>query len=438
MENFLNQTTTNDTTKIQNIGSVGFPGLSNNLRSSHHLNMLHRLLNTDSFQTTRDALTEIKKGMSDAHKITDWTHNLYKYPACFPATFPRSVINSFSKPNDWILDPFVGGGTSAVESLVARRNFIGTDINHLAIFSSKLKTTIISNSENKLAMQWIEDLMLSRTISEKRKNDEFYFLNVPRIIELVTRKIATAIRGLPTKKLQNLAKGALLRLGQLEIEQRLSITDIRHAEEVYKGIFLSSLQQMRALRLEVDRKNEFIPDLSIELANASDRQVTDIWGKADHAFNLVLTSPPYPERHILYNKWQVNGRAETRLPYWIIESDQIESESFFTMAPRESSASLEIYITNMLAVFENLNRVMEKNGVFVQVIAFSDLNRQLPIYLEAMNEAGFNEIKNIDTNSEDGRLWREVPNRRWFNRVGTATKPGCQEVVLFHKKSRTV
>lgn len=437
MRNLFSETPIIGTTNIQNSNAINHPGLSSSYVSRHHLNMLHRLLNTDSFKTTKDALAEIKTGMSHTQKITEWTHNLYKYPACFPASFPRTVINSFSKPDDWILDPFVGGGTSAVEALVAKRNFIGTDINDLALFSSKIKTAILNSSDIKTLHAWSESIKLSRTISEKREQDEFYFSNVPKVIEVTTRKLMSAIRELPTAKLQNFAKGVLLRLGQLEIEQRLTIVDVRHAEEVYKGLLFSSIQQADALRLEMARQNDFIPDIEINFANASSSEVVDIWSKANQPFNLVLTSPPYPERHILYNKWQVRGRAETRLPYWIIESDQIESEPFYTMAARESTASLEIYITNMLAVFENLNAVMEKNGVFIQVIAFSDLERQLPLYLDAMNEAGFLEIKNIDTNSSDGRLWREVPNRRWFNRV-EGRRSSCQEVVLFHKKSRSI
>jgi DNA modification methylase len=410
------------------------PGLSSDNATNHTLNMLHRLLNTDSFQTTEDALTEIKKGMSDAHKIVSWTHNLYKYPACFPATFPRSILNSFSKQNDWVLDPFVGGGTSAVEAMVSGRNFVGTDINELAIFSSKLKTTLISSTDARTLLNWSEELMLARTISERRENDEIYFINVPKPVELLSRKILTAIRSLPGKKLQNFAKGALLRLGQLEVEQRLTITDIKHAEELFKGILFTNLQQARTLHKEIQRN--IIPDLQIHLANAGSPEVANIWNTSSRPFNLVLTSPPYPERHILYHKWQVKGRSETRLPYWIIESNQVESESFYTMSPRDSDASLEIYITNMLSVFENLNEVMEKNGVFVQVIAFSDVKRQLPVYLDTMKEAGFVEIKNIDTNSLDGRLWREVPNRRWFNRIDSARQ--CKEVILFHRKAKSI
>ena len=35
---------------------------------------------------------------------------------------------------------------------------------------------------------------------------------------------------------------------------------------------------------------------------------------------LILTSPPYPGIHISYNKWQLHGRRDTKLPYWIMNS----------------------------------------------------------------------------------------------------------------------
>lgn len=40
----------------------------------------------------------------------------------------RSLVNGFTKPNDTVLDPFVGGGTTAIAALEAGRYFIGSDI----------------------------------------------------------------------------------------------------------------------------------------------------------------------------------------------------------------------------------------------------------------------------------------------------------------------
>ena len=32
---------------------------------------------------------------------------------------------------------------------------------------------------------------------------------------------------------------------------------------------------------------------------------------------LVVTSPPYPGVHVLYHRWQVDGRKEAPLPFMI-------------------------------------------------------------------------------------------------------------------------
>ena len=42
---------------------------------------------------------------------------------------PRNVILLYLKGVDTVLDPFVGGGTTAVEAKLTNRNFIGFDIN---------------------------------------------------------------------------------------------------------------------------------------------------------------------------------------------------------------------------------------------------------------------------------------------------------------------
>lgn len=38
------------------------------------------------------------------------------------------ITNTFSKPNDLILDPFIGSGTTAVACAKHQRNFIGFEL----------------------------------------------------------------------------------------------------------------------------------------------------------------------------------------------------------------------------------------------------------------------------------------------------------------------
>ena len=57
--------------------------------------------------------------------VSGFTHSFYKYPGRFSPDFARASIEVFSRPGDVVVDPFVGGGTSLVESRVAGRIRIG-------------------------------------------------------------------------------------------------------------------------------------------------------------------------------------------------------------------------------------------------------------------------------------------------------------------------
>ena len=72
--------------------------------------------------------------------------------------------------------------------------------------------------------------------------------------------------------------------------------------------------------------------------------------------------------------------------------------------------------------------------VVVQMVAFSDPRWQLRRYLETMEEAGLQEtFLPVLQDEQDGRLWRSVPNRRWYSGQRGET-PGSHEVVLIHRK----
>lgn len=66
------------------------------------------------------------------------THN-GKYRGNYSPYVPRNVILRYSKESDTVLDQFVGGGTTAVEAKLTHRNFIGIDINPLAVQLTKDK-----------------------------------------------------------------------------------------------------------------------------------------------------------------------------------------------------------------------------------------------------------------------------------------------------------
>lgn len=84
-----------------------------------------------------------KDGMLPERRIVDMPEygrrkNIWKYgvgggntghPAVFPEALAQDHILTWSNPNDLVLDPFSGSGTTCLMSKLNNRNYIGIDIN---------------------------------------------------------------------------------------------------------------------------------------------------------------------------------------------------------------------------------------------------------------------------------------------------------------------
>ena len=62
-----------------------------------------------------------------------WATHSGKYRGNWSPYIPRNLILRYSKKNDWILDQFLGSGTTLIEAKLLGRNAIGVDINSEAI-----------------------------------------------------------------------------------------------------------------------------------------------------------------------------------------------------------------------------------------------------------------------------------------------------------------
>ena len=80
-------------------------------------------------------------------KTKTYTHGIHTYPAMFIPQVARRLLETYSKEGDTICDIFCGSGTALVESRLLGRNSYGIDLNPLAIFLAKAKTTEINPSK---------------------------------------------------------------------------------------------------------------------------------------------------------------------------------------------------------------------------------------------------------------------------------------------------
>ena len=86
------------------------------------------------------------------------THEFYRYPARFTPDLARAAIAAFTSMGDVVLDPFVGGGTTLVESRLAGRIGIGNDLNQLATFVARIKSTLYSEASLSAVERWADSV----------------------------------------------------------------------------------------------------------------------------------------------------------------------------------------------------------------------------------------------------------------------------------------
>lgn len=79
-------------------------------------------------------------------KTKSYTHGFHTYPAMFIPQVARRLIENYSQKGETVCDIFCGSGTALVESRLLGRNTYGVDLNPLAIFLAKVKTTEIDPS----------------------------------------------------------------------------------------------------------------------------------------------------------------------------------------------------------------------------------------------------------------------------------------------------
>jgi len=73
-----------------------------------------------------------------------------KHLAMFPEELPTRLIKMFSFPNETVLDPFMGSGTTAVAAIKLKRNYIGYDINEEYIKLAEKRIKIVAQNSNGL------------------------------------------------------------------------------------------------------------------------------------------------------------------------------------------------------------------------------------------------------------------------------------------------
>lgn len=330
----------------------------------------------------------VRRAALDQEPISGLTHKFYRYPARFSPCFVRSAIEVFSSPGDTVLDPYMGGGTTIVEAYATGRRSIGNDVNSLAVFVASVKLATLTGTEHGAIEEWacetVPTLRCSAPLITGTRGTE----RIPRNMSLpqvrwirktIAQCLGTIESDISTARARRFATCVVLNVGQWALNGRRRIPTVGEYRERIAATAIEMLEGILELRnvIKTAPTEPFKPLLVEGDAEKLDsRRSIRNAGMAD----LVVTSPPYPGIHMLYHRWQVDGRKESDAPYWIAAANDGAGAAFYNFADRRREAE-DRYFEKAERAFSSIRKVMRDGAVLVQLVVFSDAVRHFLMYL---------------------------------------------------------
>lgn len=226
-----------------------------------------------------------------------YTHGVHTYPAMFIPQVARRLLETHSKEGDTICDIFCGSGSALIESKLLGRNAYGIDLNPLAIFLAKAKTTPVN--PQKLTKEYIALLGRLEKIKDNKvkkpdfKNLDFWFKE-KAIIKLA--KLKKTIQEIKDKAIRNflmVAFSETVRYASNTKTSEFKLVRIKgnklekHDPDVF-GIFRKKAE------MNIARMGEFYKDAK------KDAWTKIIFGDSskdngikENSIDCIITSPPY-------------------------------------------------------------------------------------------------------------------------------------------------
>ena len=383
-------------------------------------------------------LTAVRTG----ERIRGLTHGFYRYPARFSPQFPAAAIRCFTKPGDLVLDPYMGGGTTIIEALARGRRAVGNDLNELAVFVARVKTKPLNTADVDALRLWArrtpQMLNYRHPVPDNViPTDDHAIRNLglyrSRYLKKAIALALATLSELPTSECRDFARCAILHVGQLALDGRRTHTTLKEFRAKLRTCTDEMLNESLAFTQMMAENSSEYGECHLYEGTAEDLPLKPIFSAHGQKADLVITSPPYPGVHVLYHRWQVDGRKETPAPYWIAACRDGQGAAYYNFGDRQQ-IGLRRYFETVETTFRAVRSVMKDDSYLVQLVAFSDPDTQLRRYLNALKEADLEEVflSRPSGKPVEERIWREVPNRKWYATSKGLTR-SAREVVLIHR-----
>ncbi len=325
------------------------------------------------------------------------THKFHSYPARFIPQIPLTFIKLFTREGETVLDPMCGCGTTLVEAFLNNRNSIGNDFNPLATLISKVKVTLIKETE-------------FRYLKEKLRR-------MKRYLDLDYKRIDKRIESLPNRKISKIFNRVVILKLEVIRETLLEIKEEGEHNDIYDlgRVALSStiwslvengggldvddlfLKKINSMEKELKKMSKIVKNLPETRVITGDARRLEV---ETDSVDLIVTSPPYVNA-LDYYRVHMYNMLWLGMDFDLFRKHEIGAHSHFIY---NRFRLLSEYLGDMLRVMIEMNRVLKKNKLCVIVVGNSSLEYELiesyKFFAEMSKSIGFKPLKiyfrNID------------------------------------------
>ncbi len=348
------------------------------------------------------------------------THGIHRYPAKFIPQIPRFCLESFSKVGDDVLDPFMGSGTTLLESYILGRNSYGVDIHPLARLIAKVKTTPVSPghleslSEQLLGRIRADDGDNSDWVPEIPNRDHWFRPEVLRDLATIKKHVwrmrkgdsqdffkicfSSIIRKMSNSDADSLIPEVTSFRKKLDEQGRTSFDSISKFENTVRNKLIDA-EGLWRISKEVEEEYWSPPVAKIIGNDARDVLL------GDSHVDLAITSPPYASAvhyvsvHKLEMYWldllsdiaKLDGRVVGTSRAYVNEYRPWEPKTEIPelgtllkeLVEKEKKSAYIVYkyFDDMRKNFIEVNRVLKRNGRYCMVVGENTFRKvRIPTY----------------------------------------------------------
>ncbi len=307
-------------------------------------------------------------------------YGIHPYPAMLHFLLVRRLMTDYSAEGELLLDPFVGSGVTAVESLIGARRFAGFDINPMAVLISKVRTTPIANSRLTETLAHITQRYERASASPVEFHNIHYWFHDDVIQKLSNlREAIAAIEDDALRRFFEVAfsetvrRVSRTRYNEFKLLRKKDDEEKVNVMKTFRDVSLKNIQML------TDFYRDFPP--KTRSLQVEERNVIGGIPVEDGSVDLVVTSPPYGDSRttVAYGQF---SRLSLR---WLGLEENVDRTSLGSKA-RDISRDLPSGV-----LYDFVARIADKNEKRAREVFsfYFDLYRTVEIIARKVKSGGY-------------------------------------------------